>query len=192
MLKHLKSLLNNKIAKPRRTGIKIAPNMSIRQARHDDLDWMQALFEEGMRDGHYMVQPLKNIRSMLAQIIERGAILRHAPVTPLHPEGIEGVAAWLDVIEKEETPAGFVVSAQRSEGSEEIEIYQLSVVPEYRRQGLAILLVDYAIKQHELGITFYARCYPTSNEAFSLLLNLGFKHTGTQPLGTRELYRHVI
>ncbi|MFJ2989887.1 GNAT family N-acetyltransferase [Collimonas sp. NPDC087041] len=138
-----------------------------------------------------MIQPLKNIRGMLVQIIDRGIILRHAAVTPSRPEGVEGIAAWLDVIEKEEKPAGFLVSAQRCEGSDEIEIYQLSIVREYRRQGLASLLVDYVIKQHELGAAFYARCYPKSNEAFSLLLAQGFKQVDTQPLGTRELYRYA-
>ncbi|MGS0744109.1 N-acetyltransferase family protein [Glaciimonas sp. GG7] len=168
-------------------------NITIRTARHDDLDWMQELSAEGMRDAHFVMQPIEEARKMFVQVIDHGLIRRITTASPsrlrLGGRKAEILLSWLDVIEKEGQAVGFIFCTQRCEGSKDIEMYQLSVNRQYRKQGLATLLVDYVIKQHKSGINFYARCYPKSTHAFSLFLSMGFKHINTQSPGTRELYR---
>lgn len=163
------------------------PTYIIRPGRYGDVDWILELFAEGMRDGHYRNLPLQNIRTMLGMTLDHGAIRREVPSFPAKDEIIQ---TWLDVIVKDGNLAGFLFSSKKSEGSEEIEIYQLSVSSEFRRQGLAGHLIDFVIKQHDPDVVFYARCRPISEQSFSLLLSRGFKHTRTQPGGTRELHRY--
>lgn len=164
----------------------------IRDAKSEDLDWLRELMTQGMRDGHYLTQSSDTTRAMLQQIIERGVMFRRTNKNPMQHGGggliTEGIQAWIDVLEMGGEKAGFSLSAQWKAESEDREILCISTAKNYRKQGVASLLIDYVIARHDSDTKFYARCYPKSSHAYDLFLSHSFQHESTQPLGTRVLF----
>lgn len=161
----------------------------IRQANHDDLDFIIDLIEMDSNDQHYHAiyckkSHLKEFKCALRDVIEIGSMAR------MGNNGVEAIGSFLHVIYLESGErVGFTLLSEKNAGSTstELELYMISIAPNHRHKGCGKLIVDYILEDLPHGTYLYARCYPASVHMYNLLLNRGFKQIGVTASGTREL-----
>ena len=151
-----------------------------------DAIWILRLYEYAMDEGHYAPQESERIFVVIRQMIHMGIMKRQ--VDRDNKTFVESIKVWFRVAEINGHPAGFLLNAEREPGSQEIEVYQMGTRQQFMRRGVAQALLDDTLSTYA-GRPFFARCYPRSNEAVSLLVKKGFKVSHITPKGTRELKR---
>lgn len=150
-------------------------NIVIRQANLADLPLISSLYHEEMQNGHFGKQTREITLALFKHVIETGSLIRHVMREDLIPKA-EKIPAWIRIVTVNETFAGFLLcSPETPDIVNCIEIYLLAVVKAFRCASLGMKLIDFEQRQHPSGTAFYARCYPKSTWAISMLQKNGFK-----------------
>ncbi|EKO3881820.1 hypothetical protein P0F40_003622, partial [Vibrio metschnikovii] len=159
----------------------------LREAQHDDLDFVMGEIIEGTKKGHYIetiLEPQQQtaMRRMLANVIENRCLVR------LSHLGQEEIFARLFIYgSPKEDRVGYLLVSDKSQVCNDLEIYQAGVKETHLGQGHGRNLIDNFLYISPKDRNVFARCYPASKEMFNILIKYGFEHSGTSRSGIREL-----
>lgn len=162
----------------------------LRPATECDLDFIMTEVIEGAKDGHYaftLLDPMQaqGFRDQLINAIHFSEMER-----VMDDRRLERIKAQLYIYgSKNDDPVGYLLVAEKAPGSlaHEVELYQVGVRKERRRQGHGRRVVQLFIALIPPSVKLYARCLPASQSMFHLLQGIGFSHCNTTLLGTMEL-----
>lgn len=157
-------------------------NIIIRDAKMQDIKFMQDLIKEGVKGRHFLDESKINGPRFVGSIIELlDKIINKEVIGVMDPSrNITGFKYWAKIAEFEGKLAGMIICKT---DNKEIEIHMLAVDKLYRRKGIANYLVLDEINRYK-GSTFIARCYKKSTYAMALFKKIGFSELETSKLGT--------
>jgi ribosomal protein S18 acetylase RimI-like enzyme len=166
-------------------------NIEIQRANLSDLSFIEPLYVDGISGGHFNSQPGLPISRMLQNWLKKQSITR-AAVRSDGSQLIEEIPINFRIAKIDGAFAGFLItSPETSEKTHSIDIYLLGVAKAFRNKGVATYLVRYAEENSPSGTTFYARCYPKSTWAISLLQKLGYKIESISTISRVHYFRKM-
>lgn len=162
----------------------------LRPATECDLDFIMTEVIDGAKHGYYafsLLDPMQaqGFRDQLWNTIHFLAMERETD-----DRRAERIKAQLYIYgSKNDDPVGYLLVAEKAPGSlaHEVELYQVGVRKDRRRQGHGRRVVQLFIALIPPSVKLYARCSSPSQAMFLLLQEIGFSHFNTMPRGTREL-----
>ncbi|MDI9235141.1 GNAT family N-acetyltransferase [Limnohabitans lacus] len=150
-------------------------NITISKATVADLPFVENIYVDGISCGHFNLQPGLPINKMLQDWLRKNSITR-ATVRKDGTQLIEEVLINFYTANIDGKFAGFLITAPETpEKIQTVEIYLLGVAKEFRKKGVATELITHAEKLAPDKANFYARCYPKSTWAISLLRKIGYR-----------------
>ncbi|HEX5337744.1 MAG TPA: hypothetical protein VFW53_04835 [Gallionella sp.] len=161
----------------------------MRLATERDLDFIMRETIEGAKHGHYVASLLdprqaQEFRNQLKNVVHYMAMLRRTD------RGDEQITAQLWIYgRKNDDQVGYLLVSEKLPGSiaTDLELYKIGIRKDRRREGHGRRIVRLFVAVSPPTVKLYARCLPASETMFRLLKEVGFLHTNTMPLGTREL-----
>lgn len=139
--------------------------------------------------GHFSeIYTVKNqdIQDGLKKQMGCAALGKPYPLEPWNPRN--GTGSMMKIIEVKKQKVGFVLLLEDMPGSknEKIELHLLSILPEFRGQGIGKDTVKVILKTMAAR-EIYARCYSKSLAMIDILRKAGFEVTDETKLGTKTL-----
>lgn len=161
----------------------------LRPATQRDLDFIMTEVIDGAKRGHFassLLDPTQaqGFRDQLKNVIEFSAMVRGTE------RGVEQIQAKLWVYgTRNDDQVGYLLVAEKIPGSfsQELELYQVGVRKERRREGHGRRIVQLFVGFTPPSLRLYARCFHPSQTMLLLLQEIGFTQVNTMPFGTREL-----
>lgn len=144
---------------------------SLRLATERDLDFIVTEVIDGARNGHFASSLLiqkeeRGLREQLRNVIVYSAMLRSP-----RPGVVDEIRAklWIYGSPKDDR-VGYLLVSERVPGSHEseLELYQIGVSKDRRRQGHGRRLAQLFIACCPLTVKLYARCFRSSQVMFLL------------------------
>ena len=147
-----------------------------------DIGFMSQLLVHGAQQGHFSPRILETpgfINNTLVSLLQYGRLFDK----PLRAQTI--------IFEHNKKRIGFAVIAEVETNQGGNELYAMAVDEQLRGQGYGRAMLDEILKRWS-SVTLYARCFPSSQQMYDMLIKSGFVFLFDRKDGARVLARSAV